>query len=126
MQGLARAKSGASCMTERSRMVKVDLHEEKGMAAELLQSHHESYIEQDPKIQQGALVQWKDWMKNREMPAYGEPAVVVKLLDEPVLIQGDAPDSVEHLDVALGVLGDDSEFLVSFYDSHRFKACKTE
>ena len=113
-------------MTERCHMVIAELPEEKGMAAELLRSHYESYIEQDPKIQQGSLVQWKDWMKNREMPAYGEPAVVVKLLDEPVLIQGDGPDSVEHLDVALGVLGDDSEFLVHYYDSRRFKAYEVE
>lgn len=107
-------------------MVRVELPEEKGMAAELLKSHHESYTKQDPKIQEGALVQWKDWMKSRDAPAYGEPAIVVKLLDEPILAQGSDSDSIEYLDVALGVLGDDSEFIIRYYDSHRFKAYEVE
>ena len=126
MDGPVNAKKGVGYMTKR---LMSELPEEKSMAPELLQSHYESYTKQDPKIREGALVQWKDWMKNRSTPAYGEPAIVVKVLDEPILFQDSDPDSpsyLEHLDMVLGVLGEDSEFIVRCYDSNRFKAYEAE
>lgn len=68
-------------------------------------------------------------MKNPSILDYGESVVVVRLRDESIIAQGpdsDSPSCSESLDMVLGVLGDDSEFLVRYYDSRRFKAYEVE
>lgn len=71
----------------------------------------------------GDLVVWKPLLKNRVRPAYGEPAIVVEVLDKPVRNTEADPSSTyfrEPLDIVLGVLDDDGELVVYHFDSRRF------
>jgi hypothetical protein len=69
------------------------------------------------------LVVWKDNLKNRRHPKYGQPAIVVKILDEPIQTSDETSSSAyfrENLDVQLGIFTEDREFVVFYYDSCRF------
>jgi hypothetical protein len=76
-------------------------------------------------LRPGMLATWKPGLKNRRFPRYGEPVVVVALLDTPIINPGDEsglPYFREPLDLLLGVVrGDDREFLVYHVDRRRFQ-----
>ena len=75
-------------------------------------------------LKTGMLVQWKPGMKNRNSPEYGEPRIVVELLEQPVLCTKFDSGSVyfrEPLDLLLGSLDEEDEFCVLHYDSRRFE-----
>jgi len=76
-------------------------------------------------LRPGMLAIWKPGLKNRRFPRYGEPVVVVALLDTPIINPGDesgSPYFREPLDLLLGLVrGDDREFLVYHADRRRFQ-----
>ena len=71
----------------------------------------------------GDLVIWKDGMKNRRFPAYGEAVVVTQVLDEPVFDSTDrsagTPAFREPLDVVIGWLDSDGDFVEFHLDGRR-------
>lgn len=76
----------------------------------------------------GDLVTWKPGLKNRRIPRYGQPAVVVALLEPPGLDQEEESGSTyfrEPLDLVLGVVWDRDpgrgEFVTFHFDSRRFQ-----
>jgi hypothetical protein len=76
----------------------------------------------------GDIVRWKQGMKNRKRPAYGEPAIVVELLSEPVSDSTDesgSPYFRENLDVVLGVIDSDGDLITFHYDRRRFEPVTT-
>lgn len=76
-------------------------------------------------LRPGLLAVWKPGLKNRRFPRYGEPVVVVGLLDEPIINpdrESGSPYFKEPLDLLVGVVrGDDREFLVYHADRRRFQ-----
>ena len=75
----------------------------------------------------GDFVQWKPNLKNRAMPDYNEPMIVVDLIDEPIFDEEEGPSSVyynEPLDIILGMIDEDDEFITFFYDSRRIQKFK--
>ncbi len=76
-------------------------------------------------LRPGMLAVWKPGLKNRRFPHYGEPVVVVALLDTPTVNpdhESGSPYFHEPLDLLLGVVrGDDREFLVYHADRRRFQ-----
>ena len=73
----------------------------------------------------GQLVKWKADLKNRRRPHDGEPAIVVAHLETPILRdEHDSGSSYfrEPLDLVLGILDSDGDFLCYHYDSRRFEA----
>jgi len=76
-------------------------------------------------LRPGRLAVWKPGLKSRRFPRYGEPVVVVGLLDEPIINpdrESGSPYFKEPLDVLVGVVrGDDREFLVYHADRRRFQ-----
>lgn len=72
----------------------------------------------------GDIVQWKKGLKNKKRPQYGEPCIVVEILDNPITDK-DAPIASpyysEKLDIKLGLLGDKEEFFTFHYDKNRFE-----
>ena len=76
-------------------------------------------------LRPGMLATWKPGLKNRRFPRYGEPVVVVALLDAPIADpehDSGSPYFREPLDLLLGVVrGDDREFLVYHADRRRFQ-----
>jgi hypothetical protein len=77
-------------------------------------------------FQPGDLVQWKPGMRNKKIPAYGSPVIVVDVLASPVFDDSRSGTPVWHepLDVRLGLiytLDDDRDFDVYYFDSRRFE-----
>lgn len=74
------------------------------------------------RFQQGDLVTWKPGLRNRKMPDYGEPMVVVEVLDEPVYdqtIDSGSPYFREPLTVRCLLVDEDGDALVFYYDAGR-------
>jgi hypothetical protein len=76
----------------------------------------------------GDLVTWKAGLKNRRVPRYGEPAVVVSVLDAPVLDSEQESGSTyfrDPLDLVLGVIWDRDpgrgDFVTFHFDGRRFE-----
>lgn len=81
----------------------------------------------------GDLVTWKPGLKNRRIPRYGQPAVVMEVLDPPV-VDGERESGStyfnEPLDVVLGLFIDNGpargELLTWHFDSRRFQSWTRE
>ncbi|WP_066375240.1 hypothetical protein [Anabaena sp. CA = ATCC 33047] len=73
----------------------------------------------------GQIVKWKENLKNRRLPHKNQPAVVIAILDDPVISTEDesgSPYFLETLDIILGIIVDDGTFLTFYYDSRRFES----
>ncbi|MCF6285686.1 MAG: hypothetical protein L3K26_10900 [Candidatus Hydrogenedentes bacterium] len=79
------------------------------------------------KFRVGDRLKWKETMKNRKAPAYGEPVVVIDILPEPVYDSDADNKSAGHplfrepLDIVLGIVDPDGELLMFHFDSRRFE-----
>ena len=72
----------------------------------------------------GQMVVWKPGLKNRRLPAYGQPAMVVERLTISILdheTEAGSPYYREPLDMLLGILHRNGDFLVYHFDSRRFQ-----
>ena len=85
-------------------------------------------LTQPQRFAPGDLVTWKAGLKNRRVPRYGCPAVVVAVLNTPVWDAGQDCGSTyfrETLDCVLGLIWDEDpgrgEFVTFHYDSRRFQ-----
>ena len=110
-----------------SRQEDADSEEEKNYGEEylaLLKSACENYLRKE-SFEVGQLVKWKENLHNRKLPHKNQPAIVIAILDEPVISTDDEPGSpyfLETLDIILGIIVDDGSFLTFYYDSRRFEA----
>lgn len=73
----------------------------------------------------GDLIFWQEGLKNRRRPDYGEPCIVLDILDEPILTPGYDPGSAffrEPLTLVIGILNDEEpkELLSYYVDGRRF------
>ena len=77
------------------------------------------------KLKAGKLAQWKKGLKNKRMPRYGEPAIVLEILAEPVIDEENGGGSSyfrEPLNLILGFIDeDDGDFVIFHYDKRRFE-----
>ena len=75
-------------------------------------------------LRPGMLATWKLGLKNRRFPVYGQPAIVVERLSAP-LLDHETESGItyyrEPLDLLLGILHQDGDFLVYHFDSRRFQ-----
>jgi hypothetical protein len=73
----------------------------------------------------GQIVQWKVGMKNRSIPAYSEPVIVMDVLNPPVYDTGEGKEGSnlfrEPLTLVLGLHDTDGDFLLFHYDGRRFE-----
>ena len=76
----------------------------------------------DEEFVPGQLVQWKAMMKNRRMPAYSAPAIVVAMIDDPPRIDTDGETITELDDMILGFLDGEQSFLTFAFPHQRFTA----
>lgn len=73
----------------------------------------------------GQLVKWKPNLRNRKLPRDNQPAIVIEVLNEPIISseqESGSPYFREPLDMILGVLDDDNTLLMFYYDSRRFES----
>lgn len=81
----------------------------------------------------GDLVTWKPGLRNRRSPQYGQPAVVIEMLEAPVRDREEDAGSTyfrEPLDLVLGLIWDRNpgrgELVTFHYDSRRFQPWSDE
>jgi len=70
-------------------------------------------------LEVGEIVIWKDGLKNKRYPNYGQPAIVLNKIDPP-LVDDDVSFN-EILNIRLGFIVEDDEFFTFNYDGNRFK-----
>ena len=76
---------------------------------------------------EGDIVCWKANLKNRSVPDYGEPAIILEKLDEPFYDEKETGSVYfrEPLDLILGIFAEGE--LISFhYDSRKFQPFQVE
>jgi len=76
----------------------------------------------------GDMIQWKPMLKNKKQPVYGEPVVVIEALTEPLVDTKDGAGTAyfrEPLDIIVGQLDDDDDFVFWHLDSRRMEYNKT-
>lgn len=77
----------------------------------------------DGRIKEGDFVEWKPGLKNKKRPSYYQPGIVMEVLAEPVLDKREEASSAyfrERLDVIIGFIDDDGDFITYYFDSSRF------
>lgn len=77
-------------------------------------------------FQAGDVVRWKRGLKNKKRPAYGEPAIVIKVVDPPLFDEVDPGSAYfrEPLDIVVGLLEGDDELVTFHYNSRLFEPYK--
>jgi len=74
-------------------------------------------------FQPGDLVQWKAGLKNKRLPEMDQLAVVVEMLPVPITDEDKGSSGsyfLEPLDMKLGMIDEDGDFVIFHYDSRRF------
>jgi len=74
-------------------------------------------------FQPGDLVQWKTGLKNKRLPKQDQLGVVVEMLPVPITDEDKGASGsyfMEPLDMKLGLIDEDGDFVVFHYDSRRF------
>lgn len=84
----------------------------------LLSEAYESYSSVET-FTPGMLVQWKSSMRNRPLPVYGAPVVVIGYLSEPQWVDVDGDPLTEPRDIQIGLLDGDGDFAVYTFNSAR-------
>ena len=73
----------------------------------------------------GDLVVWKKGLKNKIRPSLNEPAIVMQLLDTPLSNPNKqdfgSPYFNEPLDLVLGLINENGDFVLFHYDKRRFE-----
>lgn len=88
-----------------------------------LKSVCKSFIKKE-SLEVGQIVKWKENLKNRKLPHKNQPAIVIAILDKPVISTDDesgSPYFLETLDIILGIIVENGNFLTFYYDSRRFE-----
>jgi hypothetical protein len=77
------------------------------------------------RFTKGQLVQWKEGLKNKPTPAYGQPVIVVDVLKKPVFDFGQNSDGSqfinEPLTLVAGIIAENGDFLCYHFDRRRFE-----
>lgn len=76
----------------------------------------------------GDLVQWKEGLRNKSRPRYGEPVIVVDLLPKALRDKAEngsgSPYFQEPLQLVAADIDDDGDFVWWHYDARRFEPYK--
>ena len=120
--------NGDECRTQQTFAEEMQLLAEKQFAYNVanLRKRLNSFIEEN-KFAPGQIVVWKEAMRNRSRPDNGQPAIVVEVLDPPLVNPSAAekgsssPYFNEPLDLIIGILDEDGDWLTYHMDSRRFR-----
>ena len=77
----------------------------------------------------GARVVWKDCLKNKRSPEYGEVVIITRSLAQPIADNERSAGSCyfnEPLDIAIAKLDSDGDLVEYHFDSRRFRLATEE
>jgi hypothetical protein len=89
----------------------------------LLQAYADFHNEAEKHITPGMLVQWKPKMRSRTFPSYGEPCVVMRMLERrEALVETDSgfQAAIDRIDMEIGFFDSDGDFFLVAVDKRRF------
>lgn len=72
----------------------------------------------------GDVITWKDGLRNKRFPQYGEVAVVSRVMEEPVFDSVENGGSIyfrEPLDVVVAIIDSDGDLVELHLDSRRLR-----
>lgn len=101
----------------------LDVTKDDDSAIQELKKSYEAYISNE-SLSTGDVVSWKPGMRNRTLPNYRQPAIVIEKLQYPIFDESQNAGSQyfhEPLDLRVGFLDDNNQFVIYFYDSRRFE-----
>lgn len=101
----------------------LDVTKDDDSAIRELKKSYEAYISNE-SLSTGDVVSWKPGMRNRTLPNYRQPAIVIEKLQYPIFDESQNAGSQyfhEPLDLRVGFLDDNNRFVIYFYDSRRFE-----
>lgn len=101
----------------------LDMTKDEDSAIQVLKRSYETYISNE-SLSTGDVVSWKPGMRNRTLPNYRQPAIVIEKLQYPIFDESQNAGSQyfhEPLDLRVGFLDDNNQFVIYFYDSRRFE-----
>lgn len=82
---------------------------------------------QEHDLKKRDVVIWKEGLKNKVRPAYGEPCTVLDILHNPIFDNdknSGSPYFNEPLDLVLGIIDEENDFLILHCDKRRFQPYK--
>lgn len=84
--------------------------------------------EQQDAFKVGDVVVWKDGLQNKRVPEYGQPVVVTRAYEAPIVADRDSgsPYFNEPMDVALFTVDEDGDAIEMHSDSRRFRIATKE
>lgn len=101
----------------------LDMTKDDDSAIQALKRSYETYISNE-SLSTGDVVSWKPGMRNRTLPNYRQPAIVIEKLQYTIFDESQNAGSQyfhEPLDLRVGFLDDNKQFVTYFYDSRRFE-----
>ena len=101
----------------------LDMTKDDDSAIQVLKRSYETYISNE-SLSTGDVVSWKPGMRNRTLPNYRQPAIGIEKLQYPIFDESQNAGSQyfhEPLDLRVGFLDDNNQFVIYFYDSRRFE-----
>lgn len=101
----------------------LDVTKDDDPAIQELKKSYEAYISNE-SLSTGDVVSWKPGMRNRTLLNYRQPAIVIEKLQYPIFDESQNAGSQyfhEPLDLRVGFLDDNNQFVIYFYDSRRFE-----
>lgn len=83
---------------------------------------------QEHSFKKAQIVKWKNGLRNKRYPFENQPAIVVDILNPPLINEEDSgtPYFREPMDILLGFIHEDGDFDVLHYDSRRFEPYETK
>ena len=99
------------------------IYSDASKTIEVLRERREA-LKDKIEFKPGDIVCWKSGLQNRLRPADGEPAIVVDVLPEPRYDEqknAGSSNYFEPLDLVLGLLDEDKDFMIFHFDSRRFE-----
>lgn len=82
------------------------------------------FLTEEPQIEPGDLVKWKDGLKNRKYPPENTPVCVIDVLSSPIIkddSDSGSPYFREPLDLILAVQDNNGDLMFYYYDKRRFQ-----
>lgn len=101
----------------------LDATKDDDSAIQDLKKSYEAYISNE-SLSTGDVISWKPGMRNRTLPNYRQPAIVIEKMQYPIFDESQNAGSQyfhEPLDLRVGFLDDNNQFVTYFYDSRRFE-----
>lgn len=86
-------------------------------------------LDDEESFKKGDIVVWKDRMKNRRFPSYGEPSIVLETFNPPLTDPEASAGSqyyLERLSLRLGFFSEEGDFVSFLYDGRRFRILSTD